>query len=67
MTTPNPTPTPATPNPGSPEAFKAGCTCPRIDNAYGRGALGTSGPDAVFWKTEGCPIHDRKSRKEHHV
>lgn len=46
-----------TPNPGSDAAVAAGCTCPRMDNARGRGAMGTSGDDAVFWKAAECPLH----------
>lgn len=45
------------PNPGSDEAVKMGCTCPCSDNAYGIGAWGTSGPDAVFWRNINCPLH----------
>lgn len=45
------------PNPGSDAAVAAGCTCPRMDNARGRGAMGTSGDDAVFWKAAECPLH----------
>lgn len=44
-------------NPGSPEAVANGCTCPRMDNANGRGAWGTGGSKAVFWITEDCPLH----------
>jgi hypothetical protein len=48
---------PLVPNPGSPEAVAAGCRCPELDNGRGRGAWGTSGPDAVFWLDAGCPLH----------
>lgn len=47
-----------TPNPGSREAVRAGCTCPAMDNHYGRGR-GTD-PDTderLFWFTSGCPVH----------
>lgn len=46
-----------TPNPGSAEAIKAGCTCPRIDNGHGTGARGTSGPNADFYIAFDCPLH----------
>jgi len=46
-----------TPTPGSAEAIEQGCTCPVLDNAHGRGARGTSGPDAVFWMSMDCPVH----------
>ncbi len=51
---------PDEPNPGSDEAITLGCTCPVMDNAYGRGAWGTRGTDAIFWKTDGCPVHTIK-------
>lgn len=44
------------PNPGSPEAIGAGCTCPRMDNANGRGAPDGQG-GSLFWIDSGCPIH----------
>ena len=42
------------PNAGSDEAFDLGCTCPIMDNEYGKGYMGMEG---VFIHTEGCPIH----------
>lgn len=56
-----------TPNPGSDKAIQLGGTCPVLDNAHGRGAWGTEGNKAVFWITEGCPLHtnvDSKVEKE---
>lgn len=44
----------STPNPGSDEAIAMGCTCPVIDNHYGRGYRGTEG---VFVYMETCPLH----------
>jgi hypothetical protein len=41
-------------NPGSPEAVKAGCTCPIAENNHGRGAQGN--PDC-FWFNDECPLH----------
>lgn len=49
---------PLTPRPGSDDAIAMGCTCPVLDNARGRGAFGTSGPNALFWYAQGCPLHD---------
>jgi hypothetical protein len=46
---------PDTPNPGSERAISAGCTCPVIDNHYGRGVPYPDGP--AFWKSEDCPLH----------
>lgn len=43
-----------TPNPGSSEAIAAGCICPVLDNAHGRGYRGQPG---VFVMTVGCPVH----------
>lgn len=40
--------------PGSDKAVTAGCTCPVMDNAHGRGATGTTGE---FYINEKCPIH----------
>lgn len=42
------------PNPGSDEAYKKGCTCPRMDNSYGRGYYGQEG---IFVMTQGCILH----------
>lgn len=46
-----------TPTPGSDAALAAGCSCPRYDNARGRGR-GT-GPDGetVFVRRLDCPLH----------
>lgn len=43
-----------TPNPGSQEAQDAGCTCPVIDNHYGKGVEGN------FWYSMNCPIHGKE-------
>lgn len=43
---------PATPpNPGSDAAIDAGCTCPVLDNAHGRGVNG------LYWIAANCPLH----------
>lgn len=42
------------PNPGSKEAIDQGCTCPVMDNDYGKGAYGTTD---TFWINEHCPLH----------
>lgn len=47
------------PNPGSKEAGEQGCTCPVIDNHYGKGPYEKDG-EPRFWITEGCPLHDNK-------
>jgi hypothetical protein len=45
------------PNPGSETAVAMGCTCPVIDNHYGRGVPNhLNGP--LYWIAEGCPLHD---------
>ena len=46
------------PKPGSDRAVEQGCTCPRMDNAYGAGimSLGTD-----WYVNEGCPLHDPKA------
>lgn len=43
------------PNPGSPEVIERGCTCPVIDNHYGRGVPHRDGPR--FWYSGECPVH----------
>ena len=46
--------------PGSDKAIKAGCLCPVLDNAHGRGAWGTwDKPDTekMFWINGNCPLH----------
>lgn len=45
------------PNPGSDEAVEQGCTCPRMDNGYGKGSAELRSGE--FWITQGCPVHDR--------
>ena len=42
--------------PGSPEAIKAGCKCPILDNCYGKGAFMEDGVPQ-FWIIENCPLH----------
>ena len=44
-----------TPNPGSREAVARGCTCPAIDNHYGKGFPYMG--ETCFWKTAKCPLH----------
>lgn len=43
-------------NPGSDEAVQAGCTCPVIDNHYGKGVPSVENL-RVFWMNSECPIH----------
>ena len=43
------------PNPGTDAALKLGCTCPVIDNCYGKGYRGQEG---VFAYVVSCPVHD---------
>jgi hypothetical protein len=42
------------PAPGTDEALAEGCTCPVIDNSYGRGYRGQPG---IFVYSAACPIH----------
>lgn len=49
-----------TPNPGSSEAKRQGCTCPVMDNANGLGYMGgvkSENGETVFVISGGCPIH----------
>ena len=42
------------PPPGSPEAVKLGCICPRMDNGHGKGYMGI----AIVYVYHGeCPVH----------
>jgi hypothetical protein len=45
-----------TPPPGSPEAVKLGCKCPRLDNGHGKGYMGIAG---VYVYHSECPLHSR--------
>lgn len=54
-------------NPGSREAIDAGCTCPVLDNAHGRGWLGgvkDSEGRTIYVYTAGCPVHDQPTEEE---
>lgn len=42
--------------PGSQRAYERGCTCPRIDNAYGRGVQ-TSLLTVLWFRDPACPYH----------
>lgn len=46
------------PNPGSKEAQEVGCTCPVIDNHYGRDENIGFGK-GNYWISEDCPIHSK--------
>lgn len=41
------------PNPGSDEAVKMGCNCPRMDNGYGKGSYRDG-----WIITLSCPVHN---------
>ena len=46
--------------PGSDEAIEAGCTCPVIDNAHGKGYMGEVTDDkgqTVYIFSGDCPLH----------
>jgi hypothetical protein len=43
-----------TPNPGSPKAVEEGCTCPVLDNRYGKGVRDDR---EEFWIACQCPLH----------
>ena len=53
----------STPNPGSPEAVSAGCTCPVMDNAHGKGFMFCG--QLAFYMAGDCPLHgDKKNYPE---
>jgi hypothetical protein len=47
-----------TPKPGTDEAVRLGCICPRIDNHYGKGSRG-DGVKYGWYVTGGCKLHDK--------
>lgn len=49
-------------NPGSAEAKRLGCSCPVLDNAYGKGAIKDGKiSSGAFYTDPDCPIHrDRR-------
>ena len=50
--------------PGSDDAVNAGCTCARMDNGYGRGAMGSTPGNRLFWISGDCPLHAPAPQKE---
>lgn len=49
------------PFPGSPDAIKAGCTCPIFDNKKGQGAwINTATNEPMFWVSDTCTLHATK-------
>jgi len=51
------------PNPGSTEAYKQGCKCPRMDNHNGKGRGGMG--EEFGWITFGdCPLHGFDDEQE---
>lgn len=53
--------------PGSSDAQEAGCLCPVMDNARGRGYMGGAKDPAtgktVYVMTDECPLHGGLARK----
>jgi hypothetical protein len=50
--------TESAPNPGTPEAIALSCSCPVIDNGYGKGwMVKDENGDTVFVYTVGCKVH----------
>lgn len=49
-----------TPPPGSPEAVKLGCKCPRMDNGHGKGYMGVAG---VYVYSGDCLLHALKPQE----
>lgn len=52
-----------TPNPGSKDAIAQGCTCPVLDNGYGRGVTQIDG-QWTFWISATCPVHRAHNPQE---
>ena len=51
------------PTPGSTAAKDQGCTCDVYDNNHGQYAPRKIQGLEAWWVTKGCPLHDRKNRK----
>lgn len=51
------------PNPGSDEAIKQGCKCPRIDNIDMAGVVDENG-EPLYWINEDCPLHGELLKEE---
>lgn len=51
------------PNPGSDEAIDAGCVCPVLDNAHGKGYY--AGPPGTFVMNEDCLVHGRLRKAQY--
>lgn len=55
-------------NPGSDEAIKEGCLCPRMDNSYGRGYMGgvrdKETGELIFVRRADCPLHGWPDRAD---
>jgi hypothetical protein len=47
-------------NPGSIEAIKEGCICPRLDNNFGRGYFNDG---KIFVYNMDCPLHGYTKKK----
>jgi hypothetical protein len=48
------------PNPGTKEAIEAGCTCPVMDNNYGKGIPIKTKDGTIqtaYWMEDNCPLH----------
>jgi len=50
------------PKPGTDEALDAGCRCPVLDNAHGRGRPGPDG-EPEWWVNFDCPLHGASHAK----
>lgn len=50
-----------TPKPGSHDAHVAGCICPIMDNAHGRGYMGQEG---IYVMRVDCPLHGSDAPKK---
>ena len=49
--------------PGSQEAVRAGCTCPRIDNHYGEGSPQPTGARRFAYRGD-CPVHGVRAQPD---
>jgi hypothetical protein len=57
VTVASPPPARPDPPPGSEAAVVAGCRCPVLDNAHGRGCRADTDDRPLYWVVADCPLH----------
>lgn len=52
------------PAPGSPAAMKLDCSCPQMDNGFGKGAYEGGDGVPIYYITISCILHGDKPKKK---